>query len=214
MNSIDGRRLVRGALRIVAGTAAMSLSGSGGAAIGGRPDDECTAIRGVIERMQALLAARAPLHAITDVFGFTRMTSVPATPWLTAHAVASPDGHDAAWAFDLAQVGGTGWITPRLVFADVPIPRLPDDFHAVGIDVAKTWEGWKIVEENGLPRRRDLDKIPGFDAHFPFPEQDFHPNEIAAEVLPHWILQDRPGIAMKKDRNRSRRHVCNVADWF
>ncbi len=249
-------------------------------------DDERTAIRSVIERMQALLAARAPLYArtpwsfiklddraegglphtrgshivlpsstvekyarrhqemrsngtlatsprgrnlllheqthvlertnpllfdtlIVDAFGFTRMTPAPATPWLTAHAVINPDGPDVVWAFDLAQVGGVGWIMPDLIFADVPDPRMPEDFQTVGIDVAKTPDGWKIVEENGQPQRRDLSKIPGFDAFFPFPDQDFHPNEIAAEALSHWILQDPHDV----DERPRMAAVAAWAEW-
>ena len=45
-----------------------------------------------------------------------------------------------------------------------------------------------------MPRRRDLDRIPGYDAHFPFPDEDFHPTEIAAVALSHWILQDVPDV--------------------
>ena len=246
-------------------------------------DEERTAIRGVVERMQMLLAARAPLYArtpwsfiklddraegglphtrgshivmprravesyaamhrelsakgtlassprgrnllvheqthvlerasparfeplFTEVFGFTRMTPAPATPWLTAHTGINPDGPDVVWAFGLAQLGATGWIMPDVIFPDVPVPRMPEDFQAVGIEVAKTADGWKIVEENGQPKRRDLDKIPGFDEHFPFADEDFHPNEIAAVALSHWILQDVPGV-------ESRPLMPGIAAW-
>ena len=234
-------------------------------------DEERTAIRGVIERMQSLLAVRAPLYArtpwsfikledraeggmphtrgphivmprrvaetyaamhrdlsakgtlagsprgrnllvheqthvleranparfeplYTGVFGFTRMTPAPATPWLTAHTGVNPDGPDVVWAFALEPTGGSGWIMPDVIFPDVPVPRMPEDFQAVGIEVTRTADGWKIVEENGQPKRRDLDKIPGFDDHFPFADEDFHPNEIAAVALSHWILQDVAGV--------------------
>ena len=234
-------------------------------------DEERAAIRGVIERMQTLLAVRAPLYArtpwsfiklddraeggmphtrgahivmpretveayakmhressangtlaatprgrslllheqthvlerasparfeplFTDVFGFTRMTPAPLTPWLQAHTGVNPDGPDVVWAFALDKIGASGWIMPDVVFPDVAVPRMPEDFQTIGIEVVKTAEGWKIVEENGLPKRRDLDKIPGYDAHFPFPDEDFHPNEIAAVTLAHWILQDVPDV--------------------
>lgn len=234
-------------------------------------DEERAAIRGVIERMQTLLAVRAPLYArtpwsfiklddraeggmphtrgphivlpreavaayakmhrelgangklaaapqgrnlllheqthvlerasparfeplFTDVFGFTRMTPAPLTPWLQAHTGVNPDGPDVVWAFALDKIGASGWIMPDVVFPDVAVPRMPEDFQTIGIEVVKTAEGWKIVEENGLPKRRDLDSIPGYHAHFPFPDEDFHPNEIAAVALSHWILQDVPGV--------------------
>jgi hypothetical protein len=130
----------------------------------------------------------------TEVFGFTRMSPAPVTPWLAAHRGINPDGPDVVWAFALEQVGGSGWVMPDVVFPDLPVPKMPDDFQAVGIEVLKTADGWKIVEENGQPKRRDLDKIRGFDGHFPFADEDFHPNEIAAVALSHWILQDTPDL--------------------
>ena len=142
----------------------------------------------------------------TGVFGFTRMTPAPATPWLTAHTGVNPDGPDVVWAFALEPVGGSGWIMPDVIFPDVPVPRMPEDFQAVGIEVTRTADGWKIVEENGQPKRRDLDKIPGFDDHFPFADEDFHPNEIAAVALSHWILQDVADV-------ESRPLMPGVAAW-
>jgi hypothetical protein len=233
--------------------------------------DECTAVRGVIERMQPLLATRAPLYAreawsfiklddraeggmqhtrgphivlpsqtvadyvkmhhesivagtlarstkgrsllvheqthvlqrarpalfeplFTTVFGFTRMTAPPDDRWLQAHTVTNPDGPDLVWAFALDQIGGSGWVMPCVTLPDVPVARMPQDFQSVGVDVVRDAGGWKVVEEAGRPRRRDLDEIPGYHAHFPFPNEDFHPTEIAAVALAHWILQNTADI--------------------
>lgn len=230
-------------------------------------DEERTAVAGIVERMQPLLAARAPLYArtpwsfiklddraeggmphtrgphivlpkaavdalakmhreaaaggtlatttrgrnllvheqthvleradprrfeplFTDVFGFTRMTPAPATAWLAAHACVNPDGPDVAWAFALEKVGGTGWVMPAVTLPDVAVPRMPEDFQAIAVEVARGADGWKVVERDGVPKWRDLDRIAGYHAHFPFPDEDFHPNEIAAVALSHWILRD------------------------
>ena len=130
----------------------------------------------------------------TDVFGFTRMTPAPTTAWLAAHVGTNPDGPDLAWAFALEQIGGSGWIMPVVTLPDLATPRMPDDFQTPGLDVRRTDTGWKIIETDGVPRSRDLDKIDGYHAHFPFPDEDFHPNEIAAVTLSHWILQDVPDL--------------------
>jgi hypothetical protein len=131
---------------------------------------------------------------ITQVLGFTRMVPAPATPWLVAHNAINPDGPEIEWAFPLEKIGGSGWIMPTVVFPDLPVPKMPEDFQAVGVEVRRTADGWQVVEENGVPKRRDLDKVPGYDGFFPFPDEDFHPNEIAAVALAHWILQDVPGL--------------------
>ena len=234
-------------------------------------DEETVAIRGVIERMQALLETRAPLYArtpwsfikldddvegglmhtrgphivmpqsvvdqytamhremsaagklaatprgrhgllheqthvleradparfealFTQVFGFVRMPRAPASAWLEERVGTNPDGPDMVWAFPLDRIGGQGWVMPAVIFPDVPLPRMPQDFTIVGIEVAPGDGGWRILEDGGRPRRRELATIPGYDAHFPFPDEDFHPNEIAAVTLAHWILQDVPDL--------------------
>lgn len=126
----------------------------------------------------------------TGVFGFTRMTPPPTTAWLDAHVCANPDGPDLAWAFALEQVGGRGWVMPYVTVPDVAVPRMPDDFQAIGVAVEKTAAGWKVIERDGVPVRRALDAIPGYHAHFPFPDEDFHPNEIAAVTLAHLLVHD------------------------
>lgn len=126
----------------------------------------------------------------TDVFGFTRMTPAPTTPWLDAHVCANPDGPDLAWTFALDQVGGSGWVMPYVTVPDKAVPRMPDDFQAIGVEVVRTADGRKVVERDGMPVRRDLDAIPGYHAHFPFPDEDFHPNEIAAVALAHLLVHD------------------------
>jgi hypothetical protein len=246
-------------------------------------DDERTAIAGVIERMQPLLATRAPLYArtpwsfiklddraeggmphtrgphivlpkaavagyvqmhremseagklavtprgrslllheqthvlerqdparfeplFTQVFGFARMTPAPANAWLSAHRCINPDGPEVAWAFPLEKIGGSGWLMPDVNMPDKPVPGMPDDFESVGVEVARAGGGWQVVERNGLPVRHDLDQVPGYHAHFPFADEDFHPNEIAAVTLAHWILRDVPDID-------SRPLMPAVADW-
>jgi len=131
----------------------------------------------------------------TQVFGFTRMArrGGPTTDWLAAHRCTNPDGPDVAWAFPLATIGGTGWVMPDVVLPDKPLPRMPQDFLAVGIEVSGGTD-WRVVERDGEPVRHDLDRIRGWHAHFPFPDEDFHPHEIAAVALAHWILRDVPDV--------------------
>jgi hypothetical protein len=140
----------------------------------------------VLER--AMPALFEPLF--TEVFGFTRMTPAPSTPWLDAHAVHNPDGPDACWAFPLEKVGGSGWVMPDVTLPDIAHPKMPDNFQSVAVDVEKTASGWRVLEADGRPRMRELDRLPGYHAHFPWPDEDFHPHEIAAVMLSHWILQD------------------------
>jgi len=246
-------------------------------------DEERAAIGGVIERMQPLLAARAPLYArtpwsfiklddraeggmphtrgphivlpkagvdtyvkmhremteagklattprgrslllheqthvlerqfparfeplFTQVFGFTRMSPAPANAWLSAHRCVNPDGPDVAWAFPLEKIGGSGWLMPDVNMPDKALPRMPDDFESVGVEVARAGDGWQVVERNGQPVRHDLDQVRGYHAHFPFPDEDFHPHEIAAVTLAHWILRDVLDVD-------ARLLMPAVADW-
>jgi hypothetical protein len=132
-----------------------------------------------------------PLY--TDVFGFTRMDGGPVTDWLAAHRCTNPDGPEVVWAFPLERIGGSGWVMPDVVLPDKPLPRMPQDFQAVGVEV-RGGIGWRVVERAGKPVLHDLDDLHGWHAHFPFPDEDFHPNEIAAVTLAHWILRDVPDL--------------------
>jgi hypothetical protein len=131
---------------------------------------------------------------LTEVFGFTRMTPAPTTPWLDAHVITNPDAPDLGWAFPLERLGGRGWVMPYLTLPDVDAPRIPRDFQAVAVELARRGAAWSVVEVDGVPRMRPLETVPGWRAWFPFPEEDFHPNEIAAVTLSHWILQDESDL--------------------
>jgi len=130
----------------------------------------------------------------TDVFGFTRMAPAPTNAWLAAHRCVNPDGPDVAWAFALEKIGGSGWLMPDITLPDKAVPRMPQEFESVGVRVARGADGWRVVERDGQPVRHDLDQVRGWHAHFPFPDEDFHPNEIAAVALSHWILRDVPDV--------------------
>jgi len=131
---------------------------------------------------------------LTEVFGFTRMTPAPTTPWLDAHVITNPDAPDLGWAFPLERLGGRGWAMPYLTLPDVDAPRIPRDFRAVAVELARNGKAWSVVEDGGVPRTRPLEAVPGWRSWFPFPDEDFHPNEIAAVTLSHWILQDVPDL--------------------
>ena len=112
----------------------------------------------------------------TDVFGFTRMAPAPTSAWLDAHVGTNPDGPDLVWAFALEQVGGNGWIMPVVTFPDVEVPLMPQQFQALGLEVVKTGGDWKMVEQAGVPNSRALERIAGYDAHFPFPRRGLPPD--------------------------------------
>ena len=246
-------------------------------------DEEAAVVRGIVERMQSRLAARAPLHArtpwsfvklsnqaeggmphtrgphvvlpaavvdafaradrearkgrrlaparfgegllvheqthvlqraepdrfeplFTQVLGFVHLPEAPETAWLAQHLVQNPDAPDLAWAFPLERIGGKGWIMPATVLRDLPVPHLPQDFEIVAVPVTRKDGRWKVVGDNDAPQMRPLSHVPGYDRFFPYPDEDFHPNEVAAVALSHWILQDDP-------RLERRPRIALLAAW-
>lgn len=133
-----------------------------------------------------------PLFA--DVMGFIHAKPGPMTPWLDAQVVRNPDAPDLGWVMPLDKIGGSGWIMPLLAVRDVDAPRAETDFRSIGVDVEPAGSGWAVVLQDGRPRVRGLAAIPGYARHFPFTDEFFHPNEIAAVMLSHWILQDVPDL--------------------
>ena len=126
----------------------------------------------------------------TEVMGFVHATPAPMTPWLDERIIRNPDAPDLGWVMPLAKLGGTGFVMPLLSMRDVDFPHIETDFLSVGVDVTASAEGWTVLHDGSRPRLRNLSDIPGYGAHFPFPDENFHPNEIAAVALSHWILQD------------------------
>ena len=130
-----------------------------------------------------------------DVMGFVHATPTPMTPWLDERVIRNPDAPDLGWVMPLDKLGGgADGVLPLLGMRDVEFPRLQTDFRALAVDVARSPTGWTVLQDGGQPRLRDLARVPGYAAHLPFDEEPFHPNEIAAVTLSHWILQDVPNL--------------------
>jgi hypothetical protein len=142
----------------------------------------------------------------TDVMGFIHATPGPMTPWLDAQVVRNPDAPDLGWVMPLDKIGASGWVMPLLSVRDVDVPRPESDFRSIGVDVEPAGTGWAVVQRDGRPNIRALAAIPGYAAHFPFTDEFFHPNEIAAVMLSHWILQDVPDLD-------SRPLIAQCAAW-
>ncbi len=135
----------------------------------------------------------------TEVMGFVHATPGPMTPWLDEQIVRNPDAPDLGWIMPLDKLGGgTGFVLPLLAVKDLDVPRAAAnfgaDFRTIGVEVARTDAGWTVLQDDDRPRLRDLAQVPGYAARFPFPDEDFHPNEIAAVMLSHWILRDVPYV--------------------
>jgi len=138
----------------------------------------------------------------TDVFGFVRASAAPRSPWLDEHLVQNPDAPDLAWVFPLERLGGRGTITPATVLADKPDARMPDDFQAVAVPLERDGAGWRVASSPVKP----LSDVPGYDRSFPYPDEDIHPNEIAAVTLAQWILRTDPELD-------KRARIAEVGAW-
>ncbi len=143
----------------------------------------------------------------TDVFGFVRAPTPPTSPALARRIVQNPDAPDLSWVFPLDKLGGKGWIMAATVLpADKPHPQMPQDFQDVAVELAHDRGEWTVVAQDGQPRLRPLSEVPGYDAWFPYADEDDHPNEIAAVALSHWILQDDPKLAQRP-------HIDALGAW-
>ena len=128
----------------------------------------------------------APLF--TEVFGFRRLTSLPDDAWLKARRVVNPDGPDLAWAFPITENGNIRWIRPDLLLKTLDHPRMPQDFRMVAVDLKEQKGAFALaLDPKGQPEVEDLASLPAYRSAFPNPDEFYHPNEIAADLLAAWI---------------------------
>lgn len=160
------------------------------------------------EQAHVLQRARPALFAplYTEVLGFRRLAPAPHAPWLDAHAVTNPDGPDLEWAWRPEGAGEVGWVLPALILGDRA--RVLQDFAAVALALQPS-EGGRLALSPRLPAQGLvlLSKVEGYAAAFPWTDENFHPNEIAADLLAKLVVEgddDEASIAPGSVHARAR----------
>ena len=142
----------------------------------------------------------------TEVFGFKRLQPAPVDSWLQEHGVVNPDAPDCGWAYPVKGASQTRWVMPYLVLQNTQTPHMPQDFLMIGVTVEHKGSLWSVVEDKGVPEQGPLSGIAGYAAAFPNEDEFYHPHEIAADLIAHWIAGNGGG-----DLNHSLR--AKIANW-
>jgi hypothetical protein len=135
----------------------------------------------------------APLY--TDVFGFVRMNPAPRSRWLDEHVVTNPDGPDLDWAWPQGRQDAP----PRHAFLPatvLPEPGTPSlqSMTPVALPLEAHDDHWHFVDPDTSKGMVPLEQVPGYAQHFPWTGENFHPNEIAADLVMNWLI-DSPSLA-------------------
>lgn len=147
----------------------------------------------------------------TTFWGFTRMPKEPtATGDLLAHQLVNPDGVSCVWALPITMDGTSLVIQPQLVFgSDRDVPRMPADFRTVALTVEKHGNTYAYhLGADGRPEQRPLESVSAYMGRFAPSEENFHPNEISAELLSREVLMDALGIKSPKSTC-----VAKLREW-
>ena len=146
----------------------------------------------VVQRLHPELFA--PLY--TEAWGLVRMAKAPApVDGLLAHQLVNPDGIACVWAFPVDTGGWDELVQPQVILgSDAEVPRMPQDFAVVALTVERRGDAYAyVLDEQGRPRSRPLAQVAAYIDAFAPSEENFHPNEICAELFSRQVVLDLLG---------------------
>ncbi|MEJ5999801.1 hypothetical protein [Paucibacter soli] len=141
----------------------------------------------------------------TELLGFRRLDKLPDHPWLAERRVSNPDALDLRWAYRMGE--GSPWMVLELLLSELEHPKLADDSHYVAVKLLETDAGFRLMlNEKGLPMTQELKSLSGYQARFPNKTENYHPNEIAADLISGWVTGMPEGNAKHPLR-------AKIGDW-
>lgn len=137
----------------------------------------------------------------TQSWGLVRMPAEP-TPSaaMRAHQLVNPDGIACVWAFPVVRDGKRRLIEPQVIFgSDAAVPRMPMDFSVIAISVEQRGDAFAYAAgTDGAPETVPLEAVPEYLAAFAPSEENFHPNEVCAELFSRMVTLDLLGKRLKE----------------
>ena len=136
----------------------------------------------------------APLY--TESWGMVHLPAAPpATGELSRHQLVNPDGIACVWAFPVQQDGKSALFQPQVLLGGgKAVPRMPADFAVVALAIERRGEAYGyVLTADGKPRSLPLDSVAAYQEAFAPSEENFHPNEICAELFSRMVTLDLLG---------------------
>lgn len=127
----------------------------------------------------------------TEVLGFEKAKQIESHPWIKARQIVNPDGPDVSWVMPIKSAdGSTRWIWPLILLGSTDATTF-EGLQMVGIDLQSDGKGgFKVkLDANGEPEHAPLTDIQAYLDRAHVRQDLYHPNEIAAELLPLLVLQ-------------------------
>lgn len=173
----------------------------------------------ILDQMAAPLLVHEQVHVLqraepqrfvslyTEVLGFRHLDPVPDHPWLLEHRATNPDAQDLGWIYRTTLGTQALWIRPDLLLRKVDHPDLTRDVRLIGIELKETDGTFAVaLDDKGRPRIQDLASIGSYRDAFPNRTENYHPNEISADLIAGWITghpEGNPDHVLRK----------KIVDW-
>ncbi len=148
----------------------------------------------VLQRLHAGLFV--PLF--TESWGMVRMAQAPEMPAeLLQRQLVNPDGISCVWAFPVVEDGKARLIQPEVLLGGKrAVPRMPDDFAVVALAVEKRGDAYAYqLGADGHPQAVPLPSLPAYGDAFLPSDENFHPNEICAELFSLMVVRGLLGLS-------------------
>jgi hypothetical protein len=138
------------------------------------------------EQCHVLQRAKPALFAdlYTKVWGLVHAAPIADLPPLATTRVVNPDGPDMNWVFVASDGGDDAYWQPMVVVPDEPLPRMPDDFRIVAVELdGKGDEFAQRKGADGAAVTKPLDSVAAYQKAFGAIPENFHPNETFAVLF-------------------------------
>ncbi|WP_374362344.1 hypothetical protein [Pseudoduganella danionis] len=162
----------------------------------------------ILDQMAAPLLIHEQVHVLqrayperfvslyTEMLGFRHLDTLPDHPWLIEHRMSNPDAPDLRWIYKLNTAGKEQWIRADLMLRELVRPNMADDTRPVAIELIERNGTFMVAQDGkGQPRMRDLNSVSEYKDLFPNRTENYHPNEISADLIAGWISTHPEGNA-------------------
>ena len=111
---------------------------------------------------------------------FIKPDRLPDNAWIDEHNVFNPDAPNIDWVKRIVTENDTSYVWPMVLLKDEsPIPKMPQDFLIVGINLTHNGDKFEVVlNDQGIPSFENLLDIQGYYDGIPLLDRTIFEKEI------------------------------------
>jgi hypothetical protein len=154
----------------------------------------------------------------TDVFHFVRAKHVKTDQWLDDRQLINPDGTVCDWVMPVVEKPGADptYLLPLIECRHTDSTDMRQDLSTVAVTLVPDGDGFKPKEgDDGRPVVRRLSAVPAYYKDIGRVQDDYHPNEVAADWFAELAVFDEmpPDGPRAKSRDKDAQKLKPIRAW-